>query len=215
MAPFSGRRAWLGRSATRSSGEHAFAVGSSGWFWRERRQLGSFDAHASRTPGHNAPFGHPYAQRLRLESRAMKSSMRAPVVWLSLAMAGALPGCGSDAGRAAVATAVAVGAVGINRAVTGNCWAQCDPGFLCDEKSGLCERGECVPGCPVGYYCVRDPKRHTICVRDPDAFSVADPAATAPVGPVAPPVPGLSSLDAGPRVSRLDAGADAGDAASD
>lgn len=60
---------------------------------------------------------------------------------------------GSDAGHAALGTGVMVGAVGVNRAATGDCWAHCSPGYVCNQESGLCEKGECYPACDAGYHC--------------------------------------------------------------
>jgi hypothetical protein len=58
--------------------------------------------------------------------------------------------------QAGVAAVVAVTTVGIHRALTSDCWARCRPGYLCNRESGLCELGECLPGCPYGTHCVRD-----------------------------------------------------------
>ena len=41
-------------------------------------------------------------------------------------------------GNALVGAALAVGAAGVNRAATGECWAACRPGTVCDKASGLC-----------------------------------------------------------------------------
>ena len=57
---------------------------------------------------------------------------------------------------AAAGLGVAVGGAVVYRALTGNCYAQCGPGYACDRKSGLCVRLECAPGCPMGQQCVRD-----------------------------------------------------------
>src|SRR5690349_5803693 len=37
-----------------------------------------------------------------------------------------------------VGTAVAVAAAGVNRAVTGDCWASCREGMVCDHATGFC-----------------------------------------------------------------------------
>jgi len=60
------------------------------------------------------------------------------------------------AAQAGIATAIAVTTVGIHRALTGDCWARCRPGYLCNHESGLCELGECLPACPYGTHCTRD-----------------------------------------------------------
>ena len=70
--------------------------------------------------------------------------------------------------RAALATGVTIGWVGVYRAITKDCWARCSPGYLCNEENGLCELGECLPGCEFGFHCVRDLKGNTYCARDGD-----------------------------------------------
>jgi len=68
--------------------------------------------------------------------------------------------------QAGVATVAAVAAVGMYRAITHDCWARCQPGYLCNERSGLCERGECLPGCEYGTHCVRDALGEYYCASD-------------------------------------------------
>ena len=48
-----------------------------------------------------------------------------------------------------------VAAVGINRAITDECWAACTPGYVCDHESGLCVQGECLPRCSEDQVCAR------------------------------------------------------------
>ncbi|HEY6725670.1 MAG TPA: hypothetical protein VI197_16665 [Polyangiaceae bacterium] len=48
-----------------------------------------------------------------------------------------------------------VAATAANRALTGECWAACTPGHVCDHESGLCVPGECSPACPDTQTCVR------------------------------------------------------------
>jgi hypothetical protein len=67
--------------------------------------------------------------------------------WMLLSCAG------SEAGHAALGTGVMVGAVAVNRVVTGDCWAHCSLGYVCNHESGLCEQGECYPACASGYHC--------------------------------------------------------------
>lgn len=67
-----------------------------------------------------------------------------------------LPACGgSTEAQAVAATAVMVAATGANRALTGECWAACTPGYVCNHESGLCVPGECSPACPDTQTCVR------------------------------------------------------------
>ena len=92
-------------------------------------------------------------------------------VFFVLAPLGAA-GCG-DANKhtyaqAAVATSLQLVAVGVHRAVTNDCWARCSPGYLCNQESGLCELGECVPACEYGSHCARDVVGDYHCVRDSD-----------------------------------------------
>ena len=110
--------------------------------------------------------------------------------------------------KAAAATGVAVAAVGVNRAITNDCWARCSTGYLCNEESGLCEPGECLPGCEVGSHCVRDVRGMTYCVRD-DYVSSRRPQ---PRDAGAAPPPDASPRDAGAALA-ADGGklADAGE----
>src|SRR5688572_29280963 len=67
-----------------------------------------------------------------------------------------LPACGgSTEAQAVAATAVMVAATGANRALTGECWAACTPGYACDHESGLCVAGECSPACPDTQTCIQ------------------------------------------------------------
>ncbi|MFO0589325.1 MAG: hypothetical protein U0441_17440 [Polyangiaceae bacterium] len=56
---------------------------------------------------------------------------------------------------AAVGAAFGLAAAGVNRAITGDCWAACRPGTRCDRKSGLCERIEPPEEIPAPYPTVR------------------------------------------------------------
>ena len=77
-------------------------------------------------------------------------------------------------------TAIMVTAVGIHRAITDDCWAHCSPGYLCNEASGLCERGECVPACEIGQHCVHERSGMVLCVPDADPTVRSEAAATPP-----------------------------------
>jgi hypothetical protein len=68
--------------------------------------------------------------------------------------------------HAAIGTGAAIGWVGVHRAITKDCWGRCRLGYLCNEENGLCELGECLPGCEVGTHCVRDLRGRTYCVND-------------------------------------------------
>lgn len=43
---------------------------------------------------------------------------------------------------AALLGATAIGAAAVNRSVSGDCWATCSPGWVCNRESGLCEKVE-------------------------------------------------------------------------
>jgi hypothetical protein len=111
----------------------------------------------------------------------------------------AAPGC-SEANKqnyayAALGTSAGIAAVGLNRALTKDCWALCSPGYACNQESGLCELGECIPGCEYGWHCVRHPAGALLCEPDPNqARMTSAPAASSPPG-TAP--QGLVLLDAG------------------
>ncbi len=69
--------------------------------------------------------------------------MRSPsaIAILGLAVIAAGPAAcaaGNTAANAAIGTGLAVAAAGINRAATGECWASCRPGTVCDKATGLC-----------------------------------------------------------------------------
>jgi hypothetical protein len=55
-------------------------------------------------------------------------------------------------GAAAFAGSAVAGA-GVNRAITGQCWAQCPPGTTCNHASGVCERLPCSSTCPADLQC--------------------------------------------------------------
>jgi hypothetical protein len=97
-------------------------------------------------------------------------------------------GCGSSNHdkyvQAAVGAGLAVAVTGVHRAVTKDCWARCSPGYLCNQESGLCERGECLPACEVGMHCTLDGAKVPYCARDA-GFAPPHPAqANAPNPPV-------------------------------
>ncbi|HEY3497844.1 MAG TPA: hypothetical protein VGK73_24265 [Polyangiaceae bacterium] len=87
--------------------------------------------------------------------------------------------------QAAVGTGIAVAATGIHRAATKDCWGRCSPGYLCDQESGLCELGECLPRCEAGDHCVRDQRKLAYCVRDA-GLPPPHPAHPAPQNPPPP-----------------------------
>jgi hypothetical protein len=77
-------------------------------------------------------------------------------------------------------TAIMVTAVGIHRAITDDCWARCSPGYLCNEKSGLCEPGECVPACEFGDHCVHQIGGGYRCVQDANPTVTSEAMTTLP-----------------------------------
>lgn len=52
---------------------------------------------------------------------------------------------------AGVGAAFGIAAAGVNRAITGDCWASCLPGSQCNHKSGLCERIPRLEDIPAPY----------------------------------------------------------------
>ena len=111
--------------------------------------------------------------------------------------------------QAAALTGLQVAAVGVYRAVTHECWARCSPGYLCNQESGLCERGECVPACESGLHCTRDVRGDFYCARDFDGAVTVSTYTTPPVSSSA------VSMDAGISDAAPDGAADAsGDGAT-
>ena len=90
-----------------------------------------------------------------------------------------MPACSSHGSDYAAATAglgAAVVYTAAYRAATGDCWARCGHGMVCDRRTGLCVEGECAPGCPVGQQCVRDLDRRSHCVDEALARRFGNPA---------------------------------------
>ena len=90
-------------------------------------------------------------------------------------------GCGGNNARtyqAAGATAgLGVLTAGVNRQITGDCWANCPPGTRCDRAHGVCVELPCRGECPSGKRCERFGTRDE-CVYAGflDRPSVRDPA---------------------------------------
>ncbi len=97
----------------------------------------------------------------------------------AVVLAGAVSCHRSEHGAAAVGLGTAVLLTGVHRARTGDCWATCGAGTVCNRERGLCERGECVPACPVGRHCIRDLDGQLYCRAHPAVFSLGGGAATA------------------------------------
>ncbi len=95
------------------------------------------------------------------------------------------PSTGNNYGAAAAGAAVAVATVGVLRAATGECWARCSKGYVCDRESGLCVEGECYPGCGWGQHCERL-SGGLMCVLDPNVSLKPNPATPAPAPTPAP-----------------------------
>jgi hypothetical protein len=103
--------------------------------------------------------------------------------WSSMPFAAALVICGcgdSNYQKAAIATGVAVATVGLHRAITGDCWARCTAGHVCNWRTGLCERGECAPACAVGWSCVRTSRGELVCEQDIGSLSIGAGAVSSP-----------------------------------
>jgi hypothetical protein len=96
----------------------------------------------------------------------MRRLRSALLVWLPLALTSCAGGNQDKYAEAAIGTGIVLAATGVNRAVTKDCWARCSPGYLCNQQSGLCELGECYPGCEAGDHCVRDVREVSYCAPD-------------------------------------------------
>src|SRR5262245_60014744 len=76
-----------------------------------------------------------------------------------MALAGGLVACGGKNAAAYNAAAVTAGigvlAAGVNRSITGDCWANCPPGTACDRPRGVCVELPCRGQCPDGKKCQR------------------------------------------------------------
>ncbi|GEM_PF-2176769 len=103
-----------------------------------------------------------------------------PLVTLAAALASATGCHAGESGAAVAALGTTILLTGVRRAATGDCWASCGAGTICNRERGLCEKGECVPACPVGSHCLRDLDGSLTCRDDPMAFT---PGGEARVGP--------------------------------
>jgi hypothetical protein len=56
---------------------------------------------------------------------------------------------------AAIFGGTAVAAAGANRAVTGDCWASCPTGRVCNRETGTCDLLPCSSHCPADLRCER------------------------------------------------------------
>jgi len=76
-----------------------------------------------------------------------------------LVLACSFLGCGgknASAYQGAAGTAgLGVVAAGVNRHITGDCWANCPPGTRCDRDRGTCVELPCRGSCPDGKRCQR------------------------------------------------------------
>jgi hypothetical protein len=116
---------------------------------------------------------------------------------------------GNDYGTAAVGLGATVIGAGVNRALTGGCWANCQKGFYCNREKGICERGECETPCREGDYCVRESTYQFRCVTPPGSFVIGQPPPDAGADASVPSADaGTPATDAGAAVPS-DAGADA------
>jgi len=140
--------------------------------------------------GQAAPLVRP---SLGVRRRPAKPKYAASLI-LALCTAlgvGACGGGGNQYAAAAVGLGATIAATAAYRSVTGGCWASCGQGLTCDRATGLCVRGECAPGCPVGQHCVREPNDEDHCVDDAlsTSFGSAPQVPVSPKAPGAPPDP--------------------------
>ena len=99
--------------------------------------------------------------------------------------------CASGGSEGGYTTAVGVlaGTVvvsGINRAATGDCWAQCTHGYACDRPRGTCVRAECDPECAAGEHCVIEADARFRCIDGLGTARLGASASGAPSASVAP-----------------------------
>lgn len=119
------------------------------------------------------------------------------------------PARGNDYGTAAVGLGATVIGAGVNRVLTGGCWANCQKGFYCNREKGICERGECETPCREGDYCVRESTYQFRCVTPPGSFVIGQPPPDAGADVSVPSVDAATpATDAGAAVLS-DAAADA------
>jgi hypothetical protein len=64
-------------------------------------------------------------------------------------------GSSSNYTGAAVFGGSAVAATGVNRAITGGCWAACPTGRVCNHETGTCDLLPCSSHCPADLKCER------------------------------------------------------------
>lgn len=138
---------------------------------------------------------------------------------LGLVAVVACGGAGATYGTAAVGLGATVLASGINRAVTGACWANCAKGFYCDHVSGLCQRGECDPSCREGDYCVKESSGYFRCVAPAGTYAFGkakpSPSESAASDAGTPPPPFVSDASVALESAASDAGALTDDAGSE
>ena len=102
---------------------------------------------------------------------------------------------GSDVAAAVVGAGAAVAVAGVNRAVTGECWASCPPGKQCDEDSGTCVDLPCRGECPPETYCARVHGEER-CIQHLEDHGPGAPSATG--APGAPGAPGAGGEEVDP-----------------
>ncbi|MBN1609229.1 MAG: hypothetical protein JW940_21545 [Polyangiaceae bacterium] len=123
--------------------------------------------------------------------------------------------CGSQRSNhaaAAVGLGAAVVYTAVHRAATGDCWARCGHGMLCDRRTGRCVEGECAPGCPVGRHCVHELDGRSHCVDETLARSFGRPLTTAggsPATPLAPDAGACTACGDASSMVQQDGGSDA------
>jgi hypothetical protein len=86
------------------------------------------------------------------------------LLWASLALCGCARN--STYNYAGAGLGATVAATAIYRGISGDCWARCTPGYICNRERGTCEPGECMPACAPGYFCLREPDETLDCVAD-------------------------------------------------
>jgi hypothetical protein len=124
-----------------------------------------------------AILGNVRTRASRLDMLARRGMFASLVGFV--AISSCTPKSSNNYAGAAIGAAVAVATVATMRAVTGECWARCDQGQVCDRESGLCVYGECYPACGWGQHCERF-SGGLLCVPDPNASLVTLPVQATP-----------------------------------
>jgi hypothetical protein len=121
---------------------------------------------------------------------------------LACALLSCHTGSSYTVGNAIGMTALGLASSAVSRA-SGGCYATCQQGEQCNERTGLCERLPCRGQCLPGEVC-QESLWDTKCLPDASAAAVSTGALPPPAGQGAapPPAPGQDPADPKPARSR-------------